>query len=252
MPLTFAHPLAAVPFARRGLPLSALVVGAMAPDFIYYLQLRPGSDLGHTMPGLLLWNLPVALVVLWIFHRLLKRPLGELLPPGLQARLAPWSAPFPFLPARRLVHVVAALLLGVVTHVAWDSFTHRTGAAVSRFPVLERPVGLGPLGEMPVYQLLQYGSTLLSLALLGLWLWRVLVRTRPVPVAPRLGARQRWFRLVALVGLALAAGAAWAWTTTVGEPSMPRLFAVHFVVATTTAAFLLASLYGLGVRTARR
>lgn len=248
MPLTFAHPLAAAPFARWGLPLSALVVGAMSPDFIYFLQLRPGHQLGHTLPGLVLWDLPAALVVLWIFHRLLKQPVGELLPPAVQARLAPWSAPFPFLPARRFATVAAAILVGAVSHVVWDSFTHQTGAAVVRFEVLERSVGLEPWGSAPVYKLLQHGSTLVGLGLLGLWLLRVLARTRPVAVEPRLAASARWLRLLALTLLPLAAGAAWAWITTAGEPDMLRLFAGRWVVATTTGAFLAAGLYGLATR----
>ncbi len=40
MPWTVSHPAAAAPFARWGLVLSALVVGSMAPDFVYFRKER--------------------------------------------------------------------------------------------------------------------------------------------------------------------------------------------------------------------
>jgi len=53
MPFTFAHPAAAVPLAQFRLPLSALVVGSMAPDFPSCFTWKRGS----TVVGiaLLLW-----------------------------------------------------------------------------------------------------------------------------------------------------------------------------------------------------
>jgi hypothetical protein len=250
MPLTFAHPLAAVPFARRGLPLSALAVGAMSPDFVYFLMLVPGHQLGHSLGGIVLWDLPLSLLVLWMFHRLIKRPLAELLPTPLQARLAPWVRPFPWLPARRFAALVGAILLGAVTHLAWDAFTHHDRAVVVHWSLLRRTVELGSLGAVPVYKLLQHGSTVVGLALLGLWLARVLARTQPIAVEPRLASHQRGLRLAGLVLISLAAGIAWASLTTPASPHAVQFFLGRWIVATTTAAFLLASLYGLGVRAA--
>jgi hypothetical protein len=135
VPLTFAHP--AVPLARLGLPLSALVVGSMAPDFVYSLRLAPRGSFGHTLPGLVLFCLPAGLAVLWAFHRLMKRPLLALGPPPLQRRLAPLPAPFRFLPARRLALVVAGVLM-----------LQRRGIAVPPFYAPgELPVAIPPLPE---------------------------------------------------------------------------------------------------------
>src|SRR5215467_12574272 len=39
VPFTFSHPAAVLPLARRGLVFSALVVGSMAPDFPYFVQM---------------------------------------------------------------------------------------------------------------------------------------------------------------------------------------------------------------------
>ena len=40
MPLTIAHPAAVLPFRHSRLPISALVIGSLAPDFEYFLHLH--------------------------------------------------------------------------------------------------------------------------------------------------------------------------------------------------------------------
>ena len=63
------------------------MVGTFAPDLEYFLRLKPGGGYGHTLPGAFLLSLPMALVTLWIFHRVVKAPFTLLLPIGLQRRL---------------------------------------------------------------------------------------------------------------------------------------------------------------------
>lgn len=246
MPLTFAHPVAAVPFTRLGLPLSALVVGSMSPDFVYFLRLRPGGEFGHTVPGLLLSDLPASLLVLWVFHRWLARPLLELAPRAVQERLAPVAGRFAFGPPSRWLRIVLAVLLGAATHVLWDGFTHGNGWAVERWPGLREPVGLGSLGDVRLFKLLQHGSSLaglLALAALGAWWLR---RTPPVArVSPRLPSAVRLRRVLALAGGGLAFGLAYAWLSTPEDPDFLRLFAGRAIVAGTTGACLLALGYGV-------
>src|ERR1043166_4543968 len=100
MPMTFAHPVAVLPLAKRGLVFSALVIGSMSPDFEYFLRLHTRENFGHTLPGLFLFSVPAGFVVLWIYHALLKMPLLSLLPESHQRRLLPLAqAEFRYGPA---------------------------------------------------------------------------------------------------------------------------------------------------------
>ena len=168
MPFTLSHAAVAGPLARRGLVLSALIVGSMAPDFEYYLRLSLMSRWGHTLPGVFSFCLPCALAALWLFHRVLKWPLLGWLPPAHRALLEPHAGPFAFGPPRRFVRVAASVLVGILTHLLFDAFTHVHGVFVDRLPALQAPLLRLPWGVVPVYEGLQYAATaVLSLALLA-------------------------------------------------------------------------------------
>lgn len=93
MPFTFSHPAAVLLFCRRPLVASGLIAGAMAPDLPYVLPAARSADWGwysdFTLTYTHEWGsgLPagtvVALLLLVLFHHLLKRPLLALLPPSV-------------------------------------------------------------------------------------------------------------------------------------------------------------------------
>ena len=170
MPFTLSHPLAVVPFVRGRLIFSALVVGSMSPDFEYFLRLRQDGHVSHTIAGIFTICLPSGLVVLWLWHELLKRPLLELLPEEHRVRLCARARDFSFGPVRRFLCVCASLVIGTVTHIAWDSLTHGWGMPVHGITALEVRVALPGLSAMPVYRYLQHASSLLGLCgLLGIY-----------------------------------------------------------------------------------
>ena len=180
LPFTLAHPAAVVPL-RRFLVLSALVVGSLAPDFRYFLNLAPRGHFGHSFKGIFLFCLPVGLIVLWIFQEIMKLPLISLVPESHQHRLAPLAKPFRWGGAGRFSLIVVSLLLGAISHLAWDAFTHDRGLVVRNVPDLRVPIEeFGT--HRPLYNLLQHGSSLLGLALLAFWYWRWLKRTPPQAV----------------------------------------------------------------------
>ena len=172
MPFTFAHPAAAVPLLRplvRYGVLSALVIGSMAPDFSYFLPFPISRSQSHSIAGLFWFCVPVGLVAYVVFHRLLARPVVDLLAAPLRMRLlpvidarvdAPWRA------------VIVSLFIGAVTHIAWDAFTH-AGAPLVRVSRGLR-FHLVTLSGYPlsVYTVLQHLSTALGFALIALWIWR--------------------------------------------------------------------------------
>ena len=163
--------------------LSALVVGSLAPDFRYFFNLAPRSHFGHSLSGVFVFCLPVGLAVLWIFHTVMKLPLISLAPERHQQRLVALAKPFAWGGAVRFMLIVASLLLGSISHLAWDAFTHERGLVVRNVPDFRAP--LEEFGtHRPLYNLLQHGSSVLGLALLAFWYWRWLKRTpaQPVPL----------------------------------------------------------------------
>ena len=176
MPFTFAHPAAAVPLARRGLVLSALVVGSMAPDFVHFLTLSARNNFGHTLPGVFLFCIPTGLAVLWLFHAFVKRPALALFPASQQARLMPLADGFHFGPMRRLIFIILSLIIGAFTHIAWDSLTHSHGWLVDHWAILKSPITAPNDKPVEVFKILQHGSTLIGMALLVCWYARWLRR----------------------------------------------------------------------------
>lgn len=170
MPFTPAHAAAALPFRHTRLVWSALIIGTMAPDFEYFLRLAPEGRHGHTMPGVLLLTLPLALVTLWLFHKFVKASFVELLPDGLERKLLPYAGEFRFGGAPRFALIVVSVLVGVLTHLVWDSFTHPNGWSVLHWPLLLHRAHLPFAEGAQVYKVLQHASTILGLAFLLIWL----------------------------------------------------------------------------------
>jgi hypothetical protein len=198
------------------MPLSALVVGSMAPDFVSFLPplvvgtgarealpflpVLVARDFTHSWLGVCLFCIPAGLVMLWLFHACLKLPLLSLLPAAHRDRLAPAGASFHFGPPRRFCVIVTALALGAVTHVAWDLPTHDGEWAGRHAPVLYRNVIQTPHISLPLFSALQHASNVLGAALL-LWWYRAWFKQAPAQ-ATRLPLQiAPWARATLLVAM---------------------------------------------------
>ncbi len=96
MPFTISHAAAVLPFSRflaRRRVLSAALIGSMVPDFGWFTPWRPTRFETHSVIGLLAFCLPAGLAAFWVFQRLIKTPLIELLPDGAYARWRAIAAP---------------------------------------------------------------------------------------------------------------------------------------------------------------
>ncbi|HZD33054.1 MAG TPA: DUF4184 family protein, partial [Candidatus Angelobacter sp.] len=87
MPFTLSHAAASLPFRRFKPVWPALVIGTFAPDLEYFVRVSDEDRSGHHFPFVLLFTLPFALLVLWVFEWVVKRPAIGLLPSQLQHRL---------------------------------------------------------------------------------------------------------------------------------------------------------------------
>lgn len=187
MPLTFAHPAAAIPLRRvigRAGVLSALVIGSVVPDLRYFVPLPVSRDETHSLLGLLWFCLPVGMASYAAFHLALKQPLCALLPTAWQERLAPLVTPAA-LPAAPWWAVAVSIVAGAATHLAWDLFTHASDAVLAFVPILD--VHLFTLSgyRVNVHNALFHASTLLGVALIARWTSRWLRQAPPVRRFPR-------------------------------------------------------------------
>ncbi|GAA5227811.1 DUF4184 family protein [Paeniglutamicibacter antarcticus] len=173
MPFTLAHNAAVLPFLRHPLVPIALVAGAMAPDLPYFVMLKPSSVgwlsallsgvQSHQFTHILDVGLPLALVLaafLWVVDRPIRWALGTHWFPEQTKPVGPapsWAHP--------VLWTFLSLLIGLLTHLIWDSFTHSTGWVVRHVPVL----ALEPVPDLPLYRILQHVSTLAGLTVLILW-----------------------------------------------------------------------------------
>jgi hypothetical protein len=170
MPLTISHPAASVPFARLNLPLSALAIGSMTPDFPYFIPiLFSQSGFSHSIVGVFLYCLPIGVVSLGIFHFLIKYPALSLLPINHQRRLLSATTNFSFFPLRRFFLIILSIILGAFTHILWDSFTHSEGWMVKQFAILKSSVFVISSHSVLIFEILQHGSTLIGGVLLFYW-----------------------------------------------------------------------------------
>jgi hypothetical protein len=212
VPFTATHPLAVVPlvYAKRlRLDTTCLVIGSMAPDFEYFARVKLVSRIGHTVPGLLLWCVPVTLLCAWVFHRVVKWPAVRLLPARSAARAAAF-AERPWMPAWTVgatALLVVSALLGAITHDVWDSFTHREMWGVRHVAVLRALIPVWGIGPYPVHRVLQHGCTVVGTLVLALIVQRAMRRVQPVPIE----VRHPWLgRLIWVASTAALTAAAYA------------------------------------------
>lgn len=168
MPFTLCHPaaLAVLPrHIRRGLPLAALAIGSMTPDFEYLLRLKPLSVWSHTLPGLVLFCLPVGLMTWIAWERIARDPTRDLL--ALRKDRSAWP-----LSGRTVALASLAVLIGAGSHLAWDSFTHSGRLGAMLIPQLEDEVWRIGSYSLRWFSVLQHSSTLAGAAVLAGWFAR--------------------------------------------------------------------------------
>ena len=169
MPFTLSHAAAALPFRRTRLIMSALVIGCFAPDFEYFIPFEHHSAFGHTLPGVFILDLPLSLAVLWLFHRYAKEPLAACLPGNARARLELGPNAMPINSLSRFALIVFSILVGIATHILWDSFTHSGNWLSNHLPFLSVYISLPLFGPRPWFAILEYFSSAFGIVVLLLW-----------------------------------------------------------------------------------
>lgn len=172
MPFTFSHAAIIAPFLvlpKRWYSVTALVVGSMGPDIEYYLRMRIKSDYSHTLAGIFWFDLPVCIVVAFLFHNLIRNSLIDNFPLFLKARFIRyksfnWNTYF----IKYWKVILPSFLTGIVSHILQDSFTHPGLYFTEHIAFLSQYVSIGKI-SIPVMKLVQHISSVGGILIL-LWL----------------------------------------------------------------------------------
>lgn len=162
MPFTFSHPAIILPLTylpKRWFSLTGLIIGSLMPDFEYFLRMKIKSDFSHTLEGVFLFDLPLGILTAFVFHNIVRNNLFDNLPDILKSRLVifkdfNWNIYF----KKNWLVVIISIVLGSLSHILWDSFTHDTGYFVQKIEILNQSVDLFDR-QIPILKILQHSST---------------------------------------------------------------------------------------------
>lgn len=210
MPFTLAHPAAAIPLCgpmRRFGVLSALVIGSMTPDLVYFAPMGISRVQSHSLLGLFWFCIPFGVAAYVLFHLLLAPVLVHVLPTAIGGRLPP-ALMTGTIPAESRAGIVLSIIVGAGTHLIWDSATHDSGLLVGVFPALSATLFEVGGYRVFVYKLLQHGSTFLGGGAILFWICRWFLSTTPgAEPPPRKSRRAVWLSRFVLFAVPLLVGA---------------------------------------------
>jgi len=176
MPFTFSHPAIILPLTclpRKWFSLTGLVIGSLTPDFEYFLRMKIQGHYSHTISGIFCFDLPLGILLAFIFHNVVRNSLFDNLPTILKSRLLAfkhfdWNAYF-----KGSWHIITlSILIGAASHVFWDSFTHEHRYFVQKIPALANNIAFFGK-QIPTFTILQHLSTLIGGLAIAFALYRL-------------------------------------------------------------------------------
>ena len=165
MPLTIAHPAILLPLTKlpnRWFCWTGLVCGAIAPDFEYFFRLETTSLYTHNLDATFTINILIAFFIAVVYQALVKNTLINNAPSSIKLIYykdynLDW---FKNLNKRYLI-VLYSIIIGALSHLFWDSFTHRSGYFVEQIPTLSHSIFFGRIQLKP-FKILQHTSTIVG------------------------------------------------------------------------------------------
>ena len=165
MPFTFSHPALVLPLTNlpnKYYSLTGLIIGSLTPDFEYYIRMELKGNFSHSFLGLFLFDLPIGILLTFLFHNIIRNNLFKNLPNFFKSRFLiftsfNWNRYF----KKNWLIVIISIFVGAFSHLFWDSFTHHDGFFVHKINALQQSVHI--LNQnIPVFKVLQHFSTLLG------------------------------------------------------------------------------------------
>lgn len=173
MPFTFSHPAGIVDISKKNLSLSALVIGSILPDLEYFLRLEPVRHHLHSWPGFLWIGIPMGLFLHQFFHLFLKYPILSLFPKAHQEKLIPVCNRYRMEGAKDFFKIIISLLIGILSHLILDSFTHDGNFIAKHIPFLQIKILKISSINITIATFLQYFSTIVGMGyiILKYFIW---------------------------------------------------------------------------------
>jgi Domain of unknown function (DUF4184) len=169
MPFTPAHTAIVLPFLRinpERVSATALVLGSVAPDFEYFLKMSVNGQHSHTFFGIFYFDIPVTIVLAFVFHEVVKKNLIANLPAFFQYRFQPLlQLDFKEHFKRYYWVVVISAGIGSFSHIFWDAFTHNDGFFAQRISLYKHVVVPFDGVRYPLFYGLQHISTYVGLTI---------------------------------------------------------------------------------------
>lgn len=199
MPFTFTHPALILPLTllpRTWFSLTGLIVGSIIPDFEYFIRMRIQSDYSHTLSGIWWFNLPLGLLIAFIFHNIVRDTLFDNLPLFIKSRMMSfktfnWNR---YVRSNWLI-LILSLSIGAASHILWDSLTHHGGFFVRTIPALNYNFNIGDT-TLPFYKFLQHFSTMTGGIILVFAFFKL-------PVHERIESQINWNYWLILIAVSL-------------------------------------------------
>ena len=166
MPFTFSHPAIILPLLKlhkNKVSATALFAGAMAPDFEYFINFQMKQIHGHTINGMLYYDLPLALLLCFGFHYLVRDALIHYSPRIIKNRWChyigyDWKSRW----QQHWKMIILSAIIGIASHLFLDSFTHPNRFFTNHIEFLSYSIGF--LGnEMKIYDIGQVWGSVLGL-----------------------------------------------------------------------------------------
>lgn len=175
MPFTFSHPAIILPFRyveKKYFSMTGLIVGSIIPDFEYFLRVENRSRFSHTLPGIFWFDLPLGLIICFLFHDIVRGPLIANTPYSLHTRLIKynqfnWNDYF----KKYWVKVMYSIVIGIFTHIISDRLTHKSSNLVSSVPGLMETQELID-SPKSIYRVIQITFSIIGLALCAFTIWQ--------------------------------------------------------------------------------
>lgn len=165
MPFTFSHPAIILPLKylpKSWFSFTALIIGSLAPDFEYFIRMRVKSNYSHTISGIFWFDLPLVIILSFIFHNIIKNQLYKNLPYFIRNKAVvyiefDWNNYF----KKNWLIVLISGLIGITSHIFWDSFTHNHGYFVNQIAFLRNIISFIGI-EIPLWKIAQHTSSLVG------------------------------------------------------------------------------------------
>ncbi len=131
------------------------------------------SIYSHTYIGLLWFDLPLGIVLTFIFHTIVRNAFINNSPTFFQSRLSTfisfdWNNYF----RKNCSIVLLSILVGAASHLIWDSFTHEQGFIVQQFSMFRNNIKIDNQ-QVSIFKILQHTSTLVGCITIVFLVWRL-------------------------------------------------------------------------------